>query len=579
MSGFIRKYLTAILLSGIILLAILFRFWNFPHNPPSLNWDEVAIGYNAHSIIETGKDEYGKSFPLYFRSLDDNKLSGYIYMTVLSEYIFGYNDFAVRFPSAFFGTLTVLVVYFLAKELTGKKQIGFLSALVFAIIPWHVQFSRMALEANLAFFILLTAIWTFLLGVRRNQYFLSISFLLFSLTLYTYLSFRIITPFIVIILLWIYKSRIRFKEKAFAIGILIFLCVFSFTVFEAISQKGNLRLRGISIINNQGDINHEMYEVQYEGTMGSNLPRRFFHEFKPLVNARFVARGYFTPFSSDFLFFDVSQKHHHTPNIGLLYLWMLPFILIGAYFLVRKYKFPTKIVILSLIVLAPIPASVTFDVPHAIRTIILIFPLTILTAIGIYEFSRTVKYKFPYLFPIFVITFAGIIFVFSWYFFRQYQMHLPHERSADWQYGRKEMAVYVSENQDKYKNIVFSPKLETPHIFMLYYSKYDPKKYLSEGGTQSGTWDAQTNKFSNYEFRYFTNNDFNKNVLLIGPPTNFPPNIKTMNKIYTLNKLEAVLFVRGDEIKKLMDSCTTQMDESQTEQVVTDYNFFLKQCF
>lgn len=92
------KKFVAISLFLIVLLASLLRFYHFTSNPPGLNTDETAIGYNAYSILKTGKDEYSQKFPLAFRSFDDYKPPLYIYLTVPSVAIFGLNEFAVRFP-------------------------------------------------------------------------------------------------------------------------------------------------------------------------------------------------------------------------------------------------------------------------------------------------------------------------------------------------------------------------------------------------------------------------------------------------------------------------------------------------
>lgn len=116
------SWIPAVLLGVIMFLAVFFRFYAMPTIPPSLNWDEVSFGYNAYSILKTGRDEYGKFFPLYFRSLDDYKLPVYTYMTVCTVGIFGLNDFAVRLPSAVCGTLTVLLVYLLVGELIRTSQ-------------------------------------------------------------------------------------------------------------------------------------------------------------------------------------------------------------------------------------------------------------------------------------------------------------------------------------------------------------------------------------------------------------------------------------------------------------------------
>ena len=105
------------ILIPVILLAAVLRFYQLGQNPPSLDWDETAHGYNAYSILKTGRDEYGYKFPLYFRSFDDYKPPIYTYLVVPAVAIFGLNDFAVRFPSAFLGVLAVLFTYLMVKEL------------------------------------------------------------------------------------------------------------------------------------------------------------------------------------------------------------------------------------------------------------------------------------------------------------------------------------------------------------------------------------------------------------------------------------------------------------------------------
>src|SRR3990167_1719234 len=104
-------------LLAIVILAAVLRFWQLGQNPPSLDWDEAAHGYNAYSILKTGRDEYGYKFPLYFRSFDDYKPPIYTYLVVPSIAIFGLNDFAVRFPSALIGVFAIMFTYFLVKEL------------------------------------------------------------------------------------------------------------------------------------------------------------------------------------------------------------------------------------------------------------------------------------------------------------------------------------------------------------------------------------------------------------------------------------------------------------------------------
>src|SRR3989344_6180036 len=105
----------------IILLAAFLRFYNITEVPPGVNRDEASIGYTAYSLLTTGKDEYGRPFPLSFESFGDWKLPLYIYTTVPFVKLFGLNELAVRLPSVLAGTLTVLLTYFLVMELFYKS--------------------------------------------------------------------------------------------------------------------------------------------------------------------------------------------------------------------------------------------------------------------------------------------------------------------------------------------------------------------------------------------------------------------------------------------------------------------------
>src|SRR3990170_4101523 len=102
-----KKYWVLLFLAVVI--AGFLRFYQLGTNPPSLTWDEAAWGYNAYSIGIDGKDEFGKFLPLdYFESFGDFKPPVYAYLDVLPVKIFGLSEFAVRFPSALFGVLTVI---------------------------------------------------------------------------------------------------------------------------------------------------------------------------------------------------------------------------------------------------------------------------------------------------------------------------------------------------------------------------------------------------------------------------------------------------------------------------------------
>src|SRR5438874_1717900 len=113
LSSLKREVLILIL---IVFLASILRFWNLGSVPPSLEWDEAALGYNAYSLLHTGRDEYGTLLPLNLKSFGDYKPAVYAYLDVPFVAIFGLNEFAVRLPSALAGIGLVIVIYFLMME-------------------------------------------------------------------------------------------------------------------------------------------------------------------------------------------------------------------------------------------------------------------------------------------------------------------------------------------------------------------------------------------------------------------------------------------------------------------------------
>lgn len=555
-----------LLLFIILFVAVFFRAYSFPSNPPALDWDEVSMGYNAYSILKTGKDEFGNFLPLYFRSLDDNKLPLYTYITVGSIFIFGFNDFAVRFPSLLFGVATIVLLFFLTFELTKSRTVSFLTSLFIAILPWHVQFSRMALEANVALFFYTLGLLSFFYALKNKSYFFIISAVSFTLAMYGYLSMRIIVPLTTLLLLSFAWKSISFKDKYVKVaGIFVFIVVILLAK-DMFLSGGHVRLSGTSVLNDYETFKQAEEEMLYDGTQKINLPRRFFHEIPLFTQGSLLIRGYLVHFSTDFLFFDRGQKYHHAPGVGLLYLWMIPFLPLGLYYLFKKYSKSTIILVVGLILIAPIPASITFDVPHATRVFMMSIPLTILVAIGVVGIFEDVKKKNIMLSIAGSAVLAMLIFTSAFYFFHQYNVHLPYERSSNWLYGRQELATYLMKEGSNYDKVVISPSLEWPYIFLLYYMKYDPKKYLAQGGTESGKWDAQKNKFENYEFHTFNFlRDLKEgNVLLAGKPEEFPSKVKAKYIIRYNNNENAIVVYEGDVIKNIIQKCVGRAEENTT---------------
>src|SRR5258708_4771339 len=120
--------LKKVLLAAIIFLAFFLRFYKVTDDPPSLNWDEVSIAYNAYSIMKTGRDEWGQFLPIHFKSYGEYKLPVQIYGSIPGIAIFGLNELGVRITPVIYGTLTVLVIFLLGWEIFESIYVGLISA-------------------------------------------------------------------------------------------------------------------------------------------------------------------------------------------------------------------------------------------------------------------------------------------------------------------------------------------------------------------------------------------------------------------------------------------------------------------
>src|SRR3990167_9302289 len=165
--NFIKKNITIIL---VILLALVLRFWRLDLYP-ALNADEAAIGYNAYSLQETGKDEHGNNWPIHFQSFNDYKPGFYFYLVVPFVKMLGLNEWAVRIPGAALGVGTVLVLYLLVKELFKSEKLALISSLFLSISPWHIHFSRGCWEVNVATFFITLGLWLFLKALNNPKFF------------------------------------------------------------------------------------------------------------------------------------------------------------------------------------------------------------------------------------------------------------------------------------------------------------------------------------------------------------------------------------------------------------------------
>lgn len=485
-------------LAIIVCFALLLRLWNIESVPPALNWDEVSHGYNAYSILETGKDEWGVPMPYSFRAYGDYKLPVYVYLTAVSEKIFGLNEFSVRLPSVLAGTLSVLFVYLLALEMFKRQDEAILSAFLMAILPWSFFLSRIALEANVSMAMVVTAVYLFLKGIARPRILIA-SFAIFGISMWTYNSARVFVPLLLIGLVVIFRRELAklAKNEAKVIGFaLCVLAILVIPVFIQFSQEaGVARYKNVQIIDDGAIAQIE------ERRNESNLPvliSRIIYNRPAYFGFRFIG-GYLGHFGINFLFLKGGDNFQFSvPGHGILYLVNAPFLLIGFWFFLKRRNNRENALTLLWLFIAPVAASLTREAPHVLRSILMLPPLVLLVSVGtVYSFKKIFKSNRVFIFVYVVIlsiSFADYIYSYTSTYRNRY--------SQVWQYGYKQIAELVREKYDNYEKIIITKKYGEPHEFMLYYMNWPPGRYLADKSRiqfSQSNW-YWTDKFDKFYF-------------------------------------------------------------------------------
>ncbi len=528
MNNFLKKKIYFILLIVILFLSLFLRVYKVNTNPPSLDWDEASIGYNAYSILKTGADEYGNKFPLSIRSFDDYKPPLYVYLDVPSIAVFGLNETGVRFPAALAGFLCVLVIYFLVKEnfynweKNQKEKIALLSAFFLGVSPWHLQFSRAAFEGNLGLFFFILG-FLFFLKALKNPKLIFISVISFCLSIYSYHSFRLVIPiFIISSVIYFWKeiwTNKKYYFAAFIVGTIFAIPVFlSFT-----SDKGGAsRFSMVSSFSSDDVLSKSIKQLEYDKSHKDFLGQVLHN--RRVVYFLVLAKGYFDHWNPDFLFLHGDGgRQHHAVDMGMLYLWDFPFILLGLHALFNRR---TKRILLLIIMflIAPLPSAIATGSPHPVRAIAMAPAFSIFTAVGIYfAFFRDKKRQ-----TLIFLGIASIFFILNFsYYLHQYYVHTPLEYGDFWQYGHKEAFQDAKSLGKKYDKIIFTYKYDQPYIYYLFDNKIDPSWYQNNWDyLKTGQTERMRRVIGKYEFRNidWSKDRSSKNTLLIGSPQEIPHN-------------------------------------------------------
>jgi len=294
----------ALLFLLVALTACFFRIYNIESMPPGIWLDEKFTVNNAIRIFEDAVRNPGDASnpwrspfsctPLIYAGWVETP-NLYLYYVLGILKLFNFSYFGIKMFSVLPGIITVLLVYFLAREIEGPFA-AFIAGMFCAVSRWHITISRWGWDAilmimlqTLGYLLILKAVKT-----RKKQYFI-LTGLVFGLSMYTYVGSRL-----AILALFVFLGIKVFSRKKFLsefwcsltilgfMGLLIFAPLgkyyvdnpgaFTVRTKEITIQKDIMNARSLEPLFS--NIRKHIFMFHYEGDANPrhNLPK------KPMLN-------------------------------------------------------------------------------------------------------------------------------------------------------------------------------------------------------------------------------------------------------------------------------------------------------
>jgi len=407
----------------LVCLSTLITFYQFNQVPKNLSFDEVEFTKLSLSL-------QGKPY-IPYSELATGHSTLYFYVLLGSFKLFGINNFALRFPSALFGILNVIVFYLILRNSrfptiqNSKFKIlnsyyPLILSLIFLSLRWYFNFSRFAFEATFLLFLELCSLF-FLLKEKPN---LIISGLFAGLAFNSYTPGRIF--FLVpLFYLFITKNEVpltfpydeitlqpngernpavaplngakedKSKIFPFLISFLILIIPLSFYLIRnpdiRVNQQSYLTNNSISLINKSSYLGQNIIKTTLMLNFRGDINGRHNYPLKPALN----------------------------PMIGLLFL-------AGIIIAIRQRQNKINQLFLIYFIISLIPTLLTYphENPHMLRTFTVIPSVVYFVGLGLYWTIKFIPNRFKKIsiYIVFALLILSAIYEARTYFYYQNQV-------------------------------------------------------------------------------------------------------------------------------------------------------------
>jgi len=539
-----KKVLVAFGLILILIMALFLRGYGLEKSPISINWDEASLGYNAYCLLTTGKDEYGKSWPLSIRSFNDYKPALYSVLTVPFVKAWGLNQGSTRAVSAVAGTFSVLGLWLLLSTWVKKPVLRLMVLFFLALEPWRIHFSRTALETNLSAAFFIFGAWCLFRARRDEKRFdwkwLTASMVPLVLSAYSYHSARLAVPLLLALVLfdplsWFWKTRV--VDIVRKLPRLFWIVLFVILLIPVFSNSGG---REVMTRFRQENVFVRFSPFAPSELFNNNLISWLrispVYYFLGIILGHFSA--YFSPvnFSTN-IFLWVRKSVQYIPEFNLFGWLEIFFLIMGLIMLVKNIKKFNYRYFFYWILAGAAPAALTWNWFHSLRVLNALPAVEIIIVWGfLFVVNRLLKGRK------WLAILLGVAFIWQSIFIINNEfVYAVWENHGEYQPGgfKEGIPLLMSMLKDYDQVIIDSPHAQS-YIFFLFYGAYNPKAIQSYAPTRvkasdEGSWDFDFDKFKFRKINWYEDNKLTKTILWMPATTNQDEIDKTPNaKAYYL---------------------------------------------
>ncbi len=510
----LNNFLFLLVFIIFIAFSLFVRVYGLDRSPISLNFDEASLGYNAFSLLKTGKDEYGISWPLNLRSFNDYKPAVYSYLTIPWIKIWGLSQTTTRLTSAICGTISLIFLFLVVKKITKVGSwLALFGIFIVSFYPWRLHYSRVAFETNVSTCFFLIAVY-FLLNWSKNHLSKILFFLFSILSFCTYHSARLAIPAIACFYFidplnfqFVFNELKKWQfKKLFAriwpIIIIIFLILPLF--FTNKSSEVLRRFNQTNVFSRYFPYTPSQLKITDNPFL--NFKFHPFYYLGGIMSGHFLS--YLSPRNISLNVFDWIDKSPQGISQSGMFGWLGGILfLIGLFVLIKQINLKNEFRFLTYWIFAGVfPSALTYEWLHPLRSLNAFPALEIISILGIFKIITILSQIPKFLSLILKIVLIGLlIFVIFFNLENEWNFGIWQTNGEFQPGGFKEGGPILNQLRTKYPVIYLDSPHAQSYAMFQFYMQYPPENIQKLASTRPplGTEGFLNFNFDNFVFKKY----------------------------------------------------------------------------